>query len=100
MLKTVQFHLYTNSIDCWFQYEGGAMTSFDPAQLPAALAALLPETLTAALAAKVTAEAQAAALRAENEAKNANIQELLAKVADLEAKASPDFVANEGAVIP
>ena len=80
-LNTVQFHLLPDgTLDCWFQYEGGATTSFDPAQLPDRLAEVLGPTLTAALAAKVAAESKASALQAENEAKDANIQEMMGEV--------------------
>ena len=59
MLKTLTFHLLDNgSVDVHYQEEGGATTSFDPAQLPAKLATLLPATLTAALVRATEAEAK------------------------------------------
>ena len=80
-LNTIQFHfLPDGTIDCWFQYEGGVTTSFDPAQIPDQHKGFLGELLPAALAAKVAAESKAAALVAENEAKDANIQEMMAQV--------------------
>lgn len=80
-LNTVQFHLLPDgTLDCWFQYEGGATTSFDPAQLPDQLAKVLGDVIPNALAAKVAAESKAAAVQAENEAKDANIQEMMAQV--------------------
>ena len=86
-LNTVQFHLLPDgTLDCWFQYEGGATTSFDPAQLPDRLAEVLGPTLTAALAAKVAAESKAAAVQAENEAKDANIQEMMDQVEQMKAQ--------------
>lgn len=81
-LKTIQLHIVPSGVDCWFQYEDGAVTSFDPDQLPAKLAEVLGDALGPALAAKAAAEAQAAATQADNDAKDANIQALLA---DLEA---------------
>jgi hypothetical protein len=86
-LKTVQFHLLDDgTLDCWFQYEGGATTSFDPAQLPKKLGEILGDVVPAALAAKVAAEAKAAAVQAENDAKDANMQKLLAEADAAKAK--------------
>lgn len=80
-LNTIQFHFLSDgTIDCWFQYEGGVTTSFDPAQIPEQHKGFLGELLPAALAAKVAAESKAAALVAENEAKDANIQEVLGQM--------------------
>lgn len=86
-LNTIQFHfLADGSLDCWFQHEGGATTSFDPAQIPEQHQAFLGELLTAALVAKVAAESKAAAVQAENEAKDATAQTLLAEVESLKGK--------------
>lgn len=103
-LKTLTFHLLGNgSVDVHYHEEGGATTSFDPAQLPEKLAALLPTTLTAALVRATEAEAKAkeaeasaadalakveavAGLVAAKEqlaAKDANIQALMAELESL-----------------
>lgn len=104
-MKSLTFHvLEDGSLDVHHQDEGGPTYSFDPAQLPGNLAALLPKALKAALVAKVAAEERATIAEAKEaeavvavekvaplieaqaqlDAKDAIIQDLLAKVADLE----------------
>lgn len=111
-MKTITLHLYDNgTLDTWVQEEGGPTVSFDPLQLPAEMAAAMGDVASAALAKAEEAdtarkEADTArkasedrfasvdgesikALQADNQAKDANIQALLARVAELEEAVTP-----------
>lgn len=88
---TIQIHLYHDGptagmLDCWVTPPDGATQSFDPAQLPKEFDGLLGDLLPAALASKVDAESKAAALQAENEAKDANIQTVMGENEALKTK--------------
>lgn len=87
-------------LDCWVQEPNGPVTSFDPVQLPAKMTKVMGDALTNALGAKTTAEAkvkeaEAAAADAlakveavaglveakeQLDAKDANIQALMAEL--------------------
>lgn len=87
---TITLHLYdTGLLDCWVQEEGGPTVSFDPAQIPAKMKATMGAALTNALGAKTAAETKAAeaeAARAEAEAKVEEVAGLVAVKEQLDAK--------------
>lgn len=103
---TVTLHLYGDGkLDCWVQEPGGPVISFDPLQLPDKMKAVMGQVPTAALAkmteattraeqaetAKADVEAKFAAvegakvehLQTEMDAKDANIQALMAELESL-----------------
>lgn len=89
-LKTLSFHFTENgSVDCWVQEDGGPLQSFDPVQLPGKAESLLGKVLTAALVARAEADARVESVvhlldvKAELEAKDANIQTLIAELESL-----------------
>lgn len=115
-MQTITLYLHDNGLlDCHYLAAEGAMTvSFDPAQTPDKLKALMPAALKAALAkasaaedrataaeakeaeavAAVEAAAPLIAAQAQLEAKDAVIQGLLARNAELEI--AKGFIVIEG----
>ena len=104
-VTTVTLKLYHDGpssglLDCWVQEPNGPVTSFDPVQLPAKMTKVMGDALTNALGAKTTAEAKAKAAEAvaadalakveavaglvaakeQLDAKDANIQALMAEL--------------------
>lgn len=75
---TITLHHYENgTLDCWVQEEGGATVSFDPLQLPAKMKKAMGDALVNALSAKTAAETKAT----EAEARAAEAEEKVASVA-------------------
>jgi len=93
MLKSVNFNVINDTtVDCWYQYDKGATTSFDPAQVPAKLTEILGDLLGPLTAAKLEVEGKLAAAEAAKAEAEAAKAELEAELAAL--KAEP--VAAEG----
>lgn len=88
---TVTIHLYHDGptagmLDCWVTPPDGATESFDPLQLPDEFKNTMEPVVIAALADKAALSTEVANLKAEAEAKDANIQEMLDQVEQMKSQ--------------